>query len=87
MSKISASKDVLDTISKHKRAIRNEIAVSQEFISDTFQAIVSPATQISGKGHQVSQIISRGMAIFEGVRIGLRLVRSIRSLFGQRKRR
>lgn len=87
MNKISASKDVLCTISKHKKALRNEIAVSQEFISDTVQAIISPVTQINGKGHQVSQIISRGMVIFEGVRIGLRLVRSIRSLFGKRKKR
>ena len=87
MSKLSASPDVLQSIRNQKRAIRKEIAASQTQIAVTAHSLISPVTRISRQGHSVSRFVSRGMAIFEGVRIGWKLIRAIRSMFGRSKRR
>ncbi|MGN0233077.1 MAG: hypothetical protein ACI4B5_01480 [Bacteroidaceae bacterium] len=87
MSRLSASPDVLTSIRKQKRKLRQEIVASQALIKDSAHALVSPVTHISRKGHSVSKFVSRGVAIFEGIRIGLRIIRATRSLFGKRKRR
>lgn len=85
MSKLSTSPDVLASIRKQKRRLRQEIAASQATISSSAHALVSPVTRMSRQGHSVSSMVSRGMAIFEGVRIGLRVVRAMRSLLGKGK--
>lgn len=87
MSRLSTSPDVLTSIRKQKRMLRQEIAASQALIKNSAQALVTPAVQISKKGNSVSKFVSRGVAIFEGIRIGLRIIRATRSLFGKRKRR
>lgn len=87
MSRLSTSPDVLMSIRKQKRMLRQEIAASQALIKDSAQALVTPAVQIGKKGNSVSKFVSRGVAIFEGIRIGLRIIRATRSLFGKRKRR
>ncbi len=87
MSKLAASPDVLGAIRKQKRLLRKDIAASQTLIADSARALMAPAVCVGRKGHTVSQMVSRGMAIFEGVRIGLRLVRAARSLFRHGKRK
>ncbi|MGN1257232.1 MAG: hypothetical protein ACI4UA_08735 [Bacteroidaceae bacterium] len=67
--------------------LRQEIAASQALIKDSAHALMAPAAQISKTGSSVSKFVSRGVAIFEGIRIGLRIIRATRSLFGKRKRR
>lgn len=87
MSKLSAAPDVLVSIRKQKKLLRKEIATSQTVITDSVRTLVSPVTRIGNQGRSMSSLVSRGMAIFEGVRIGLRLMNSMRMLFGRRKRR
>lgn len=87
MSKLSARPDVLGAIRQQKRLLRKEIAASQTAITSSARALVSPVTRVSQQGHSVSRLVSRGMAIFEGVRIGLRLIRATRSFFGRSKRK
>ena len=87
MSRLSASPDVLRSIRKQKSMLRKEITTSQTLITAHARSLMSPVTRMSRQGHSVSQFIARGMAIFEGVRIGLKVVRAARSLFGHKKRR
>lgn len=87
MSRLSASPDVLRSICKQKSMLRKEIATSQTLIAAHARSLVSPVARISRQGHSVSQFVARGMAIFEGVRIGLRVVRAAHSLFGHKKRK
>lgn len=87
MSKLSAAPDVLVSIRKQKKLLRKEIATSQTVITDSVRTLVSPVTRIGNQGRSVSSLVSRGMAIFEGVRIGLRLMNSMRMLFERRKRK
>ena len=85
--KLSASPDVLEAIRMQKRLLKKDIAASQAALSDCARAMVAPVTRIGRNGHRVTWFLSRGMAIFEGVSIGLRLLHATRSLLGWRKRK
>lgn len=87
MSKLSVAPDVLVSIRKQKKLLRKEITTSQTVITDSVRTLVSPVIRIGNQGRSVSSLVSRGMAIFEGVRIGLRLMNSMRMLFERRKRK
>lgn len=70
-----------------KVLLERDIHDSRERINNQFQGIVSPARQTAEKAQSASHFVSRGLAIYQGVRIGINLVRGFRNLFGKRGRR
>ena len=86
MRRLSASPDVLLSIRRQKRLLRQEISASQTLIKDSAHALMSPMSDISRRGNGISKFVSRGLAIYEGIRIGLRIIRATRTLFGKRRR-
>lgn len=61
---------------------------SRSRMSDSFGLLVNPSDKAEGtNAKSISNMVSRGFAIYEGLRLGLSIVRTMSSIFGRRKRR
>lgn len=61
---------------------------SRSRMSDSFGLLVNPSDKAEGtNAKSISNMVSRGFAIYEGLRLGLSIVRTMSSIFGRHKRR
>lgn len=79
--------DALAAIRLGKQQINKDLQASREKMADIIHEIASPMPRPRNKVQGIGQLVSNGMAIYEGLRIGLSIISAIRSLFGKRKRR
>lgn len=75
--------DPFAQIHKEKRKLRKEIKQCRESIASQARQMVSPIPQTVSKMQHASSLISRGLAIIEGVRMGMKVARTMRSLFNK----
>ncbi len=65
-----------------------QLQESKTRLSENFNQLVNPDDQQNGnKISKASNWISRGFAIYEGVRMGMTVVRTLNSIFGRKRRR
>lgn len=64
-----------------------ELQQSRTRMSDTFNSLVHGSQEPASRVETVSNWVSRGFALYEGLRIGLSVVRAFTGVFGGRKRR
>lgn len=87
MNNISKQSDVLKALKENKVLVQQEIQESKTRISDKIHAMTEPVPRATNKVQGIGQIISNGMAIYEGIRIGISIISAFRTLFGKKKRR
>lgn len=76
-------KYTLEDILQRKQEVLEDIRIQQQVITETAQVIFAPILP-SPKLNQTTALIKRlniGIAIFDGVMIGMKLFRSIRKFF------
>lgn len=78
--------DVLAEIRKSKRQTRIQIAQSAERIKLSYQSIVSPPKKATTKMEAFMNAFDQGMVIYDGVMMGMRIVRTLRGLFGRKRK-
>lgn len=78
--------DVLTDIRNKKRQTRIQIAQSAEKIKSSYQQIVSPPQKATTKMEAFMNAFDQGVVIYDGVMMGLRIVRTLRGLFGRKRR-
>jgi hypothetical protein len=86
-SQISSQIDALNALHESKLQIKKELKASKANIMYKVHGIISPAKSGKQNSNSISQLVSNGFAIYEGVRLGLSVLSAFRSLFGRRRRR
>ncbi|MBU3854303.1 MAG: hypothetical protein H9789_10925 [Candidatus Paraprevotella stercoravium] len=77
----------LDLIREEKRQVRKQIQESSDRIRNTYQNMVAPPKQPTTKMETFMNAFDQGMAIYDGIMMGMRIVRSIRSIFGSSRKK
>lgn len=87
MNNTAQTRDALTLISRRKQLLSKEIEASRGRMSELMHEIVAPAPKARNKAQGISQLVSNGMAIYEGIRIGMSIISAFRTLFGKRRHR
>lgn len=77
--------DALTAIRLRKVEVQNQIKASHQQIKATFDGLFKPVPKPTSKFGQLVGIMDQGFAIFEGLTLGLRVIRGIRHLFGRKR--
>lgn len=85
-SHISSQIDALKAMRESKEQLRKELKASKANIKYKVQGIISPAKTAKKNTTRIGQLVSNGLAIYEGVRLGMSIISAFRSLFGRRHR-
>lgn len=79
--------DVLLALKAEKEKVRKQLRLSRNRMSGTMHEVFGPVPATTNKVQGISRLVSNGMAIYEGLRIGASFIRATRSLFGGKRRR
>lgn len=80
----TSPKITLETIAQRKAELLEEINAQKETIAMTARSIFAPLAPAASKGNALMRSFNTGMAIFDGVMLGIKMMRKIRSLFNNR---
>lgn len=75
------SRITLEDISKLKEAKLEEIREQKKAMTHTAQAIFAPLAPAASKADMLMRSFNTGMAIFDGVMLGIKIMRKIRRAF------
>ncbi|MCR4593134.1 MAG: hypothetical protein K5672_08295 [Bacteroidaceae bacterium] len=87
MPNISSQIDALKALQENKQQIKKELNASKDRLRGKIQSIISPSSDSRKKTTRISQLVSNGFAIYEGIRLGISIFSAFRSLFGKKRRR
>jgi hypothetical protein len=87
MPNISSQIDALKALQENKQQIKKELNASKDRLRGKIQSIISPSSDSRKKTTRISQLVSNGFAIYEGIRLGISIFSAFRSLFGKKCRR
>lgn len=87
MSSILNSPDILVALQQRKEATRQKLETSRTRIKEQANQFWSPLPKATSRTQHISRLVSNGIVIYNGFRIGLRVLSAVRTLFGFRKRR
>ena len=73
--------DVMGVSGVDKAQVKSEAAKSQKELTESFNAAIAPLPKAKNKIETISQLISRGTMIFEGIMFGIRMTRGLRKAF------
>ena len=71
----------LDEIVQRKKKLRGEIQVQKQAMIATVRNIFSPLPPANNKTNAIMRSFNTGMAVFDGVMLGIKLMRKIRKYF------
>jgi len=80
------SPDILVSLRQEKAILRKKLRRSSGKMSGTTHQIFAPVPRAKTKAQGISQFVSNGIAIWEGIRIGMGLIAALRGFFGGRRR-
>ena len=86
-SHISSQIDALKALRENKLQIKKELNASKANIKYKGQGIISPAKTVKKNTTRIGQLVSNGIAIYEGIRLSMSIISACRSLFGRKRRR
>lgn len=81
---ISKSQITLEEITRQKRAVRLQIREQRDRIQQTATELFSPV-KATTKVEMLMNSVNSGIAVFDGVMTGLRIMRRVRGLFRRKK--
>lgn len=74
-------KITLEDLRARKREVLSEIRTKQEKMSQHSQHIFAPFFSSIGSEHSIFKKFNTGLAIFDGVVIGMKMIKSLRKIF------
>lgn len=78
------AKITLEDLSRRKQAVLQEINEQKKAMLLTTQRIFAPLAPVASGGNFFMRSFSTGMAIFDGVMLGMKMIRKVRGLFRKR---
>lgn len=76
-----AKKITLEEITERKRMLLDEIRAQKTVMTHTAREIFAPLTPAASKTNALMRSFDTGMAIFDGVMLGVKFMRKVRSYF------
>lgn len=83
---LPAIPQTLDELMQRKAALLQEIRMQKDAINRAGREVLAPLAPAAQKGNGMLRAFNRGMAVFDGVMIGLKVIRKFRSFFGKKRR-
>ena len=77
-------KITLEDIAQRKQEVLQEICDQKQAMADTTRRIFAPLAPAASGGNALMRSFSTGMAIFDGVMLGMKMIRKVRGLFRKR---
>lgn len=77
----TTQKITLEDIARRKEEVLIEIRAQKEAMTATAKEIVAPLAPAASAGNVLMRSFNTGMAIFDGVMMGIKLIRKVRSMF------
>lgn len=74
-------KITLEDIAQRKQEVLQEICDQKQAMADTTRRIFAPLAPAASGGNALMRSFSTGMAIFDGVMLGMKMIRKVRGLF------
>lgn len=74
-------KITLEDIARRKEELLIEICIQKEAMAATAKEIFAPLAPAASTGNALMRSFNTGMAIFDGVMMGIKIMRKVRSLF------
>ncbi len=71
----------LDLIREEKRIVRQQINESNARIHRTYKNMIAPPQEPQNKMQSFMNVFDQGMMIYDGVMMGMRIARTIKSIF------
>ena len=78
---------VVDDETLETEKISDELKESRTRMSDNFNSLLSPMQEPANRVESLSNWLSRGFAAYEGLRLGISVIRAITGIFGRKRRR
>ncbi|WP_455592591.1 hypothetical protein [Bacteroides sp.] len=78
-------KITLEDIAQRKQEVLDKIRVQKETMSDIAHQIFAPLEPATSGVNSLMRSINTGMAIFDGVMLGLKMMRKLRAMFKKRR--
>lgn len=78
---------VVDDETLETEKIRDELKESRTRMSDNFNSLLSPMQEPANRVESLSSWLSRGFAAYEGLRLGISVIRAFTGIFGRKRRR
>lgn len=85
MSAPTPKKYTLEDIDLRKKTVLNEIQLQKKAMTTTAREIFAPVAPATNKADAIMRSFNTGMAVFDGVMIGIKMIRKIRSYFRKLK--
>lgn len=87
MSTQISKKMTLEELLQRKAEVIKELDVQKKAMTSTAHQIIAPVTPAASHAHSLTHSFNRGMAIFEGLVVGVKTINKIRNFFGGGKRK
>lgn len=83
-SQPTSPKITLEEIARRKEELLGEIRAQKETMTTTARTIFAPLAPAASAGGAMMRSFNTGMAIFDGVMLGIKVMKQIRNLFSKR---
>ena len=77
-------KITLEDIAQRKQEILQDIRNQKQAMADTTRRIFAPLAPAASGGSSLMRSFNTGRAIFDGVMLGMKMIRKVRGLFRKR---
>ena len=71
----------LEDLQQQKAEALEELRAQQQIMADTARNLFAPIAPAADKGTAIMRAFSTGMAVFDGVMLGVKLMRKVRKIF------
>ena len=71
----------LEDLQRQRAEALEELRAQKQVMSDTARNLFAPIAPAADKGTAVMRAFNTGMAIFDGVMLGIKLMRKVRKIF------
>ena len=79
------NQDVLQEKPTPKAEVKSQKKKSADFIKTTTHKLFTPPPQATSKLGSFMNMVDQGLAVYDGVMMGMRVARNIRRIFGKRR--
>lgn len=77
----------LELIREEKMKVRKKIRKSGDRMRETYRNMVAPPKKPATKMETFMNAFDQGLVIYDGIMMGMRIVRTIRSMFGSSRKK
>lgn len=71
----------LESIAQRKNELLQQIATQKDIMGRLGKQLVAPLAPATNKAHAMMRAFNTGMAVFDGIKLGIKLMRNFRKLF------